>query len=228
MDFNCRNLTSRDRVLPTHNTYRTFADLCRHHPEGRDWRRVVQDRQSFVILVAPHGGNIEGGTSELATEIAGEELSLYCFEGLRPRGNQVLHLSSRRFDDPGCLCLLEATPVAVTIHGCAGSGPGVYVGGRHGELRVALVDALNQAGFPAIRDATGHSGTDPANICNRGASRRGVQLEITRGLRAEMFAGLRQAERRVTTPRFAAFVAAVHIVLRDHTLQVQRVTAHRD
>ncbi|MBI5868019.1 MAG: poly-gamma-glutamate hydrolase family protein [candidate division Zixibacteria bacterium] len=187
--------------------------MCRHHQEDRDWRRIVHDCRTDLALIAPHGGNIEGGTSELATAIAGQELSLYCFEGLKPRGNEVLHLSSRRFDDPDCLRLLETTPVAVTVHGCTGSGPGVYVGGLHGRLRIALVDALNQSGFHAIHDATGHSGTDPANICNRCAIGRGVQLELTRGLRAELFAGLRQAERYTTTPHFAAFVAAVRSVL---------------
>jgi phage replication-related protein YjqB (UPF0714/DUF867 family) len=60
--------------------YFTFAELA----AGEDpsaYRIVSMPRGSAVAIIAPHGGNIEPGTSELARAVAGQELSLYLFEG---------------------------------------------------------------------------------------------------------------------------------------------------
>jgi phage replication-related protein YjqB (UPF0714/DUF867 family) len=193
--------------------YGTFAELTRHHRENHDWRHFVRPRSAAAAVLAPHGGNIEPGTSEIATAVAGAELSLYCFEGLRRWRNGILHISSTRFDDPICLDLLEFVRIAVTIHGCADSRDVVYVGGLHQELRAAVATSLSAAGFRATQDDTIHSGTDPANICNRALDGRGLQLEISRGLRADMFAGPRAAGRQAPLAKFGAFVAAVRAVL---------------
>jgi phage replication-related protein YjqB (UPF0714/DUF867 family) len=67
--------------------------------------------------VAPHGGGIEPGTSELADAIAGSDLSFYTFEGLKSSGNTDLHITSTRFDEPMCLTLLASSSVVVTLHG---------------------------------------------------------------------------------------------------------------
>jgi phage replication-related protein YjqB (UPF0714/DUF867 family) len=53
-----------------------------------------------VAVIAPHGGGIEPGTSELATAIAGDDFSLYLFEGLKSAGNGELHITSTNFDEP--------------------------------------------------------------------------------------------------------------------------------
>ena len=39
-------------------------------------------KEANIVIIAPHGGGIEPGTSELAIAIAGEELSFAVFEGL--------------------------------------------------------------------------------------------------------------------------------------------------
>ena len=57
-------------------------------------------------MVAPHGGLIEVGTSEIAHIIAGSEYSLFSFEGLKPYGaNRDLHITSHQFDHPDCLAM---------------------------------------------------------------------------------------------------------------------------
>jgi phage replication-related protein YjqB (UPF0714/DUF867 family) len=193
--------------------YRDFKELVREQCEDRDWRRVLIDRRTVVTIVAPHGGGIEAGTSEIATALAGQEFSLYCFEGIKPRGNQILHITSTRFDDLECLEHVGSTPIAVTVHGCADSGEAVYVGGLNEELRLATVRSLRTSGFFAVEDTAGHGGFDPANICNRCLTRRGLQLEITTDLRGRMFAGLRASERNITTLRFGAFVSAIRTIL---------------
>lgn len=194
--------------------YRSFAELARHERAGRDWERTVVPRGSAVAIVVPHGGNIEAGTSEIGAMLAGDDFSFYAFERLRPRGSPSLHITSTRFDDPACLELVSGARVVVTVHGCRDAEPIVYLGGRHLELRHRMAEALLTAGFNARPGDPRHPGEDPANICNRGRDGRGVQLEISRGLRWTMFAGLRAGERARTGPRFLAFGIALQPLLR--------------
>ena len=77
--------------------------------EGRDYRVTAVRRGSGIAVIAPHGGRIERGTSEVARAIAGEDLDLYLFEGCLPSLNfETLHLTSRHFDEPRALGLIAA------------------------------------------------------------------------------------------------------------------------
>jgi phage replication-related protein YjqB (UPF0714/DUF867 family) len=63
-------------------------DLAEHETLGKDYRIVVERRSdSSVAVVAPHGGSIERGTYEIARAIAGNDFSLYPFEGTKASGN---------------------------------------------------------------------------------------------------------------------------------------------
>ncbi len=193
--------------------YRSFAELSLHEQEDRDWRRVVVVRDSDVAILAPHGGAIESGTSEIAREIAGPDFSLYLFEALKSHGNQRLHVPSSLFDDPECLALLARSRIVVAIHGCDSSAPFAVPGGLHLPLRERLGTSLAQAGFPVSAPTEQLAGVNPANICNRGAAGQGAQLEISRGLRETLFVGLGRWERRWTTPALPGFAAAVRAAI---------------
>jgi phage replication-related protein YjqB (UPF0714/DUF867 family) len=164
--------------------YESFSELARHEVEGADYRVRARERwRSPVIILAPHGGRIENGTSELAEQIAGEEYSLFCFEGVKPRGSiRDLHVTSHRFDHPTCLALLARSHSALAIHGCVGAGC-VYVGGRDEALAARLTLHLRAAGFDAQADGHRYPGRDALNICNRAARGCGAQLEFTPDLR---------------------------------------------
>jgi len=113
--------------------YSTFDDL--KHSELNDAYRVeVHEVGSRAAIVAPHGGGIEPGTSEVSRAIARGDLSLYLFEGTKKQANSNLHITSTRFDEPRCLQLVKAVEVAVTVHGEGGEREVVYLGGRHLEL----------------------------------------------------------------------------------------------
>jgi len=189
--------------------YASFAELARNVQEGKDFRRVVERRRSCVAIVAPHGGGIEPGTSEVARALAGDEFALYCFEGLRQNGNDELHVTSHCFDDPACIQLVEQAQVVVAVHGCAGEDKAVYVGGLDDGLKARLIQALRRAGFRAGPSAGELAGCYVDNICNRGMLGQGVQLEITEGLRRAMFADLTWKGRETRTPVFDRFVGAV-------------------
>jgi phage replication-related protein YjqB (UPF0714/DUF867 family) len=163
--------------------YDSFVELARLAPEG-SWRVVTREvAASGVLIVAPHGGEIENGTSELAAKIAGEEYSLYCFEGLIRFAFRELHVTSHRFDEPIALRLAARCEIVIGIHGCKGHR-GVFIGGRDRTLSGLLTDSLRDAGFPAQSEGHDFPAIHPHNVCNR--SRRGVgsQLEFTSDLRA--------------------------------------------
>jgi len=146
--------------------------------------REVAPASSPVAVIAPHGGEIEDGTSELARAIAGEEFNLYSFEGTRAARNyRALHLTSHLFDEPECLSLIAQCGFVVAIHGCAGDEPAVFLGGLDVTLRDLLADALARARVAAASSGHRFPAVHPNNVCNRGARGKGVQIEITRPLR---------------------------------------------
>ena len=97
--------------------YSRFEALARCEVDGRDFRVRSCQRDGATIVVAPHGGRIEPGTSEIAEAIAGADLSFYAFEGTRSRDNGWLHITSTRFDEPQCLKLIASVERVVTVHG---------------------------------------------------------------------------------------------------------------
>ncbi len=199
--------------VPDARHYRGYADLARAQRRGIDyevlaWRRPA----SQVAVIAPHGGAIEDGTSEIAQAIAGEDFNLYLLEGRRPSLNyHALHLTSHRFDEPECLQMVAACPHVVTVHGCEGTAPVVLLGGLDLQLRDLLAAALGEAGIDAATDGHRFPATNPANICNRGLVGRGVQLELPHELR-----------RSTAAPRIAAIVRSTLLRLRVAETMVYR------
>ncbi len=189
--------------------YASFFQLLLHEREGVDFRREVCARLSPTAVVAIHGGGIEPGTSEIARAIAGDDLSSYLFEGIKGRDNRLLHVGSTLFDDPCCLDLLARAETVVSIHGSGRPDPLVVVSGLADDLVVRLIENLKGEGFPSEHDRGAGAGSSPANVCNRGRSGRGVQVEVSQGMRRLLFRGLTRQARREVTPAFWRFVAAV-------------------
>jgi phage replication-related protein YjqB (UPF0714/DUF867 family) len=195
--------------------YSNFGELLKNEVEGRDFLRIYQIRHSPVAIVAPHGGGIEPGTSEIAQAIAGEEYSLYCFDSLKTNGNEIMHITSHDFDDPLCLYIAQNAQVVVSIHGCSDEDPGVFLGGLHSKLRDQVQACLLTTGFMAFLDDERHPGKHIDNVCNLGKSGAGIQLEVSLGLRRRMFAGMARLERQETRPAFDRFVSAVRKALKS-------------
>lgn len=165
--------------------YQNFSGLEKSEREGVDYKRTSIERFSPVAIVAPHGGEIEPHTSAIAEAIAGDDLSLYLFEGLRPKRDHCeLHITSENFDEPSADVIVLAAQTVLGVHGRADKEDGetTWVGGLDVALRDKVVSELIKAGFSAEARRPGQSlaGTAPKNICNRGKSGMGVQGEIGR------------------------------------------------
>jgi phage replication-related protein YjqB (UPF0714/DUF867 family) len=200
--------------------YSSFNELSENETAGVDYRILLRQASEGFAIVAPHGGGIEPGTSEIADAIAGEEFSMYSFEALKSSGNTDLHITSTRFDEPMCLTVIGRSNIVVTIHGeeTEGGGEGVFVGGLNHILGTSLGAALTAKGF----DIRTHSdpklqGLEAKNLCNRGTSGEGVQFELSRSVRQGMFSSLSRDGRKHPTSKFSAFVDAVRSVLTEET-----------
>jgi phage replication-related protein YjqB (UPF0714/DUF867 family) len=166
--------------------YSNFAEL-KQAESSRAWRISRRRRNSKALIIAPHGGNIEPGTSDLAACIAGDSYNLYLFEGRKKPGrNQALHITSHHFDEPQALALAAKCSIVLGIHGCSGTRT-IYVGGRDAELRADLAAALSITGLRIKSQGHKYRAMEPRNICNRGTRSRGAQ-----GERAEVAEAIRR------------------------------------
>lgn len=191
-----------------------------------------------TVILAPHGGGIEAGTSELCLAIAGYHPAdltptpadgplhdYWMFEGLRTSGNGQLHVTSTHCDDHVARALAGGSLNAVGLHGCTPSQAGlphgteaVLVGGRNTTLKTHLLTRLIAAGIRAVDAASVPelNGSEPTNIANRTLLGAGAQLELTTPLRQAMFGTNTRAERKHTTlPPFWAFTTATRAAIAD-------------
>ena len=236
--------------------------------EGVDYARRYRRHERFddtldrtgevpkTTILAPHGGGIEPGTSELCLAVAGyhpADLSqcppagvtydYWMFEGLRDpdRGNLDLHVTSTGCDDGVAVSLCAGSLNALTLHGFLPRPSGmaeddqvVLVGGCHRDLRRDLREGLGAAGFDAQdasqQDASQRGELDGdarCNIVNRTLLGMGAQLELSKPLRDAMFTEHTRARRKhTTTPLFWTFVAACRDVL--GRLEAEQIVARPD
>ena len=188
--------------------YKNFEELTQQEVEGKDYQIRVRLRDERVLVMAPHGGKIEPTTSVIAEAIAGENYSLYCFEGLKADGNSVLHIESHLFDEPRALQAVKKADIVITVHGQLNHKEEfVMVGGLNVDLRSGIRRQLEASGFRTRPPTEGLQGIDPENICNRGRLKGGVQLEISRKVRDSL---------RSDANRLQLFADAVRKVIRYH------------
>jgi phage replication-related protein YjqB (UPF0714/DUF867 family) len=119
--------------------------------------------------------------------VAGNDLSFYTFKGLKPSANETLHLTSHRFDEPLAMEAVSSAHRVLAIHGERSPDEVfVMVGGLWEEFRDRLTYAFERAGIPVQSPREGLEGIHPENICNRGRTGAGGQLEISEGLRQRL------------------------------------------
>jgi phage replication-related protein YjqB (UPF0714/DUF867 family) len=180
-------------------------------------------------LVAPHGGGIEPGTSEIlraVVELGG--WAWYEFAGFLRKGNkESLRISGRKFDEPTLLALLPQTEFVVAIHGSGGtSGQILTLSGNWEAGQATLASSINATtaahGIQAKNAAghasghspghsAGHSSDGAADLITRGKRGQGIRLEFSRGARNHLFPPdcSREARGR-RSPRLDALAQAMH------------------
>jgi phage replication-related protein YjqB (UPF0714/DUF867 family) len=207
-----------------------YARRYRRHERLDDTLARTDDVPKTTIL-APHGGGIEPGTSELCLAVAGYHpanlpqippagvtYDYWMLEGVRDRDNAELHVRSTGCDDGVAVSLCAGSLNALALHGFQPGPPDmseddqvVLVGGGNAILQGYLLEGLRKAEFDA-RDASQHGELDgdaTCNIVNRTLLGMGAQLELSTPLRDAMFTQhTRPRRKHTTTQRFWTFVAA--------------------
>ena len=212
------------------------VDYARRHRrhERFDDTLAGPDEVPRTVILAPHGGGIEPGTSELGLAVAGYHpanlpqtppagvtYDYWMFEGVREGDNRGLHVTSTGCDDPMAVSLCAGSLNALALHGFRPKPPDfsehdqvVLVGGATpstpNRLRDLLLAGLCDARFDA-RDAAGNGeldGNASCNIVNRTLLGMGAQLELSTPLRDAMFTEHSRPRRKHTTTQlFWTFVA---------------------
>ncbi|EAB5862648.1 hypothetical protein JR65_002661 [Salmonella enterica] len=175
----------------SNDTYSCFADLKTAEGEKSfDITCETENRSSVYAIMAPHGGKYESGTTEIAITIAHNDLSLYTFNANKIKNNKTLHITSTNFDEPTCEDMLKNTETVLAIHGATDPNTGpkevIWVGGSlRKTFEIHLKKRMEPLGF-LVETNTKFLGEEPRNICNRGTSQQGMQLELTKSLRDKL------------------------------------------
>jgi phage replication-related protein YjqB (UPF0714/DUF867 family) len=198
--------------------------LDRGYVPGRDLRIEFGDGGiERCLVVAPHGGGIEPGTSELVRAISElGDWAWYEFAGFLRKGNhEELHITSTLFDEPTLLGLLPRTNFVLTLHGSQDTGEEVvYVGGSWDTGRETMTATINAGtethGIHALVAPVHLYGVEPTNLTNRGKLGHGIQLEFSRGARNLLFPPdcSREARGR-RSPRLTALARSIHTGLQQ-------------
>lgn len=156
------------------DTYANFSDLAANETDGEDFRIMVKEGRSGIVIVAPHAGMIELHTSSIVTAIALQDHALYLFEGCAARENRRLHLTSEHFDEPRGRDIVARSKLAVGVHGASGDDDFVIVGGRNARAKALVLAAL--AKFGATDAGPAHL---LGNSTVRGCSTRAPNAQCT-------------------------------------------------
>ena len=113
--------------------------------------------------------------------------------------------------------MLAGSDVVLAIHGEHSREVAVFIGGLDMKRIARMSASLSSHGFDVRAVDSAHlAGRAANNVCNRGRTGAGVQLEIAEGLRRAFFQRLSpRAKRQHTTAAFARFVSAVREALRE-------------
>jgi phage replication-related protein YjqB (UPF0714/DUF867 family) len=194
----------------------TYGKRWRRH----EWSQVVEEQatdnaETQKIVMAIHGGGIEGGTSEIALATAGYDPAtlapaadghglhdFWLFEGLLPSGNRDLHVTAFNYNESIATELVQNARRCVSLHGCSDiqANGKIQLGGLDHELRDIVLEELTIAGIPAeITTNRELDGSSQDNIANKTKIGGCVQLEMGASYRASLFGTNTRRQRKNTT-----------------------------
>lgn len=232
--------------------YASMTELYANEAEGinytKEWYRHRWQYRTFknykakneIFVIAPHGGSIESGTTELALATAGftndfnnqpaasGTYDYFIFNGTNPKKqNGRLHVTASHYNEPAALELVRGSRVSLAYHGCTDTQPdestgkgykGCLIGGLDDELKLLLEQKLQEAEFNAfITQQDTLNGNLPKNIVNRNKRKKGAQFEMTTSF-LKSFYGIRSraGRRKSTNADFWRFVDTVRSALRQY------------
>ena len=115
------NASSTGNATRKQDYYKSMTELYNDTTEGIDWKKDTRNVGKSVLIVAPHGGNLEQGTSELTKLVANNgDFDYFSFEAIRPSNNTQLHVTSTNYDDATLHDMIQDRTATISIHGARG------------------------------------------------------------------------------------------------------------
>ena len=221
--------------MPTgRDIYCSMTDLYAEEIEGvnftKEWYRhrwrygtaKTDNEENLICIMAPHGGSIESGTTELALATAGftddfngqpatpQTYDYFIFNGINPsKLNGRLHVTASHYDDPVASKLVKNSNISLAFHGCTDDQPNestgigfkaCLLGGIDKAFKELLEVQLVGAGFNAyITNQEMLNGDLPKNIINKNKRGAGVQFELTTSFRDSLYGTNTRSKRKITT-----------------------------
>ncbi|AYP68823.1 replication protein [Bacillus phage vB_BpsM-61] len=170
--------------------YPDYETLAANEVKGVDYDvRTYPVKGSKILAIAPHGGGIEPGSSELVQGLHERfKFSGYDFDALKSSDNWQLHITSVNFNEPEAIRMNKDMFSSIALHGYSGESSNTYVGGLDHEMREIVTTELRNAGFTVSNDPPiGIAGLGATNIVNRNRRGKGVQLELSTAQRRSFF-----------------------------------------
>ncbi len=244
--------------MPEGNDHYTgMNDLYAHEVEGINytkewyrhrWRYKTSKKyhdENEIFIMAPHGGSIETGTTELALATAGftsdfnrrpatsDTYDYFIFNGTNPNNqNDRLHVTASNYDDAVARELVKNSRISLAFHGCTdeqadkdrGEGyKACLIGGLDTIFMEILEQQLQEAGFNAfITDLKMLNGDMPENIINKNKRNKGgAQFELTTSFRKSLYGTDTRIGRKTTTnDDFWLFVNTIRQSIEDYKTQL--------
>ncbi len=111
-------------------------------------------------------------------------------------GNNALHITSTRFYETAMDRLLAKADHVLAVHGRKDRAQvkgnelhdpyRIYLGGQNTELLEKIKTHLNENGFQTLSQGHPFPASDPNNLCNRGPTKQGAQIELPWSLRQSL------------------------------------------
>lgn len=136
--------------------YQSMKALLADEPQKNySFDILTSDRSQRCAILAPHGGEIEWGTDQIAKAIAAADYRLFAFDGHREGGDNLyyLHVKSEQYENAAtrleenvsCLAVIESCDFVLAIHGAKDWRPNeqkIYIGGRNEPLKINIFNEL--------------------------------------------------------------------------------------
>jgi phage replication-related protein YjqB (UPF0714/DUF867 family) len=236
--------------------YPSMTALYAHEEEGvnyiKEWYRHRWRYKTFenyrkeneIFIMAPHGGGIERGTTELALATAGftddfngqpdtpDSYDYFIFNGTNPDDeNGRLHVTSSHYNEPIAGELVQNSFISLAFHGCTDTQPiettgegykACLIGGLDAPFMQILERRLTASGLNAYTTTQKELNGDlPDNIINKNKRHAGTQFELTTSFRKSLYKKNNPQERRTSTNAdFWLFVNTIRACIEEYGRQL--------
>lgn len=169
--------------------YKNYQILEEKEEKNIDYKITYKEKNSHILVMGIHGGEIQKGTSEVVKEISKKgNYSLYLFEGTRLFDNERLFVSSVSFDEEKAMDLGRKSKTILAVTGYENElDETILIGGKDKNLIKKIKHNLEKEGFKVEHSPSYFNSEKKENIVNKSKTGKGVEIQLPSKLRKKFF-----------------------------------------